>query len=158
MAKERVSALAKQIGKSSKELIEWLNSNGEYVKTPSSTIEAPVVAKVFAAFPKVEVAGGDGAAAPAKKTAAKKAAAAAPPAPAADEPPAPAAPAPTTVDTPVETVFPPVEPVPVRLDDDEDERPAAAAGPMAPRPAAPRPGVPRPGNNPFTTRDPAPRA
>jgi len=64
VAKERVSALAKQVGKTSKELIDWLNNNGEYVKTPSSTIEAPVVAKVFAAFPKVEVAGGDGAAAP----------------------------------------------------------------------------------------------
>jgi len=71
VAKERVSALAKQVGKTSKELIEWLNNNGEYVKTPSSTIEAPVVAKVLAAFPKVE--GGDGAAAPkAKKTAAAK--------------------------------------------------------------------------------------
>jgi len=73
VAKERVSALAKQVGKTSKELIDWLNNNGEYVKTPSPTVEAPVVAKVFAAFPKVEVAGGDGAAAPAKKTAAKKA-------------------------------------------------------------------------------------
>ena len=53
MAKERVSALAKQIGMPSKQLIEWLNNNGEYVKTPSSTVEAPVVAKVFAAFPPV---------------------------------------------------------------------------------------------------------
>ena len=75
MAKERVSALAKQVGKTSKELIEWLNNNGEYVKTPSSTIEAPVVAKVLAAFPKVEAgadgAASDGGAAPkAKKTAA----------------------------------------------------------------------------------------
>jgi len=55
VAKERVSALAKQIGMPSKQLIEWLNNNGEYVKTPSSTVEAPVVAKVLAAFPAVEV-------------------------------------------------------------------------------------------------------
>jgi translation initiation factor IF-2 len=53
VAKARVSALAKEVGKTSKELIEWLNNNGEYVKTPSSTVEAPVVAKVYAAFPKV---------------------------------------------------------------------------------------------------------
>ena len=41
MAKARVSALAKEVGLQSKQLIEWLNNNGEYVKTPSSTIEAP---------------------------------------------------------------------------------------------------------------------
>src|SRR3954454_9763959 len=88
MAKARVSALAKDIGKTSKELIEWLNANGEYVKTPSSTVEAPVVAKVLTAFPKIDKPADDGAAAPAKKTAAKKAAAAAPPveAPQAPEP------------------------------------------------------------------------
>jgi len=160
VAKARVSALAKEIGKTSKELIEWLNNNGEYVKTPSSTIEAPVVAKVLAAFPKVDAAdgAGDGAAAPAKKTAAKKAAVeekVAVPA----EPPAPT----TTLDTPIEEVFPKVEPMPVR-DDDEDERPAAAAAaaaapprPAPPRPGQQRPGAPRPGNNPFTTRDVGPR-
>src|SRR3954452_1592072 len=73
VAKARVSALAKEVGKTSKELIEWLNNNGEYVKTPSSTVEAPVVAKVYAAFPKVAAAGSDGAeaAAPAKKPPAK---------------------------------------------------------------------------------------
>jgi translation initiation factor IF-2 len=160
VAKARVSALAKEIGKTSKDLIEWLNNNGEYVKTPSSTIEAPVVAKVLAAFPRVDSADGDGAA-PAKKTAAKKAApakeAAAAPEPV--EPPAPA----TTLDTPIEQVFPKVEPVVVR-DDDEDERPAAAAAvtatparPAPPHPGVRSPGAPRPGNNPFTTRDPAPR-
>src|SRR4051812_27050421 len=56
----------------SKQLIEWLNNNGEYVKTPSSTVEAPVVAKVFAAFPPV---------AEAEKPAPKKKAAAAAPEP-----------------------------------------------------------------------------
>jgi len=78
VAKARVSALAKEVGKTSKELIEWLNNNGEYVKTPSSTVEAPVVAKVYAAFPKVAGADGDGEAAPktTAKAAAKKTAAA----------------------------------------------------------------------------------
>ena len=51
MAKARVSALAKEVGLQSKQLIEWLNNNGEYVKTPSSTIEAPVVAKVLRRVP-----------------------------------------------------------------------------------------------------------
>jgi translation initiation factor IF-2 len=155
VAKERVSALAKQVGKTSKELIEWLNSNGEYVKTPSSTIEAPVVAKVLAAFPKVaaaDAADGGAAPAPAKKTAKKAAAPAPPPAE------APPAPAPSVLDTPIEQVFPKVEPTPVREDDDEVPPAAAAAAPTAPRPVAPRPGAPRPGNNPFTTREPAPRA
>ena len=34
MAKERVSALAKQVGKTSKELIEWLNSNSDGRRHP----------------------------------------------------------------------------------------------------------------------------
>jgi len=73
VAKARVSALAKEVGLPSKQLIEWLNNNGEYVKTPSSTIEAPVVAKVYAAFPPVPEAEQKP-----PKTATKKAAAPAP--------------------------------------------------------------------------------
>jgi translation initiation factor IF-2 len=141
VAKARVSALAKDIGKSSKELIEWLNANGEYVKTPSSTVEAPVVAKVLSAFPKIEKAE-----APAKKTAAKKTAAAAPPAEAPEPPAAPVEPA-------VAAPEPPALP-------QEPMAPAATAAPDAP--TAPRPGLPRPpatapriGNNPFTSRDPS---
>jgi translation initiation factor IF-2 len=143
VAKERVSALAKQIGMPSKQLIEWLNNNGEYVKTPSSTVEAPVVAKVFAAFPPV---------AEAEKPAPKKKAAA-------------PAPAPEVEVTVPEVPEAPKEPEPVF---EAPEAPAALAEPPAapaapsslpPRPAAPRPAgnnpfTPRPaGNNPFTTRD-----
>ena len=72
MAKARVSAIAKEIGKTSKELIEWLNNNGEYVKTPSSTVEAPVVAKIHAAFPVVAKADEPAPAKATKKTAAAK--------------------------------------------------------------------------------------
>ncbi|WP_157635770.1 translation initiation factor IF-2 N-terminal domain-containing protein, partial [Nostocoides japonicum] len=43
MAKVRVSALAKEVGVTSKVLLERLNEMGEYVKTASSTVEAPVV-------------------------------------------------------------------------------------------------------------------
>ncbi|WP_460938781.1 translation initiation factor IF-2 N-terminal domain-containing protein, partial [Phycicoccus ginsengisoli] len=79
MAKVRVSALAKELGTDSKTLIAHLNSIGEYVKTASSTIEAPVVRKATETFPD-EL----------RKTSAKKAAAK--PAPAKAAQPAPAAP------------------------------------------------------------------
>jgi translation initiation factor IF-2 len=83
VAKARVSALAKEIGLPSKQLIEWLNSNGEYVKTPSSTVEAPVIAKVHAAFPTVVAE--DAPKPAATSAAAKQAAPAAAPAPTEDD-------------------------------------------------------------------------
>ena len=136
MAKARVSALAKEVGLPSKQLIEWLNNNGEYVKTPSSTIEAPVVAKVYAAFPPVPEAEQKP-----PKTATKKAAA-----------PAPAEPVEVVeapVFAPTEEVFPPTQVAPPAP---EIDAPAALAEPPA-APAGPRPAAPRPaGNNPFTTR------
>ena len=46
VAKVRVSALAKELGTDSKTLLAHLNAMGEYVKSASSTIEAPVVRKV----------------------------------------------------------------------------------------------------------------
>ena len=52
MAKVRVSALAKELGTDSKTLLAHLNAMGEYVKSASSTIEAPVVRKVTETFPK----------------------------------------------------------------------------------------------------------
>ncbi|MCA1782806.1 MAG: translation initiation factor IF-2 N-terminal domain-containing protein, partial [Intrasporangiaceae bacterium] len=38
-----MSALAKEVGVTSKVLLERLNGMGEYVKTASSTVELPVV-------------------------------------------------------------------------------------------------------------------
>jgi translation initiation factor IF-2 len=160
VAKERVSALAKQIGMPSKQLIEWLNNNGEYVKTPSSTVEAPVVAKVLTAFPAVEVEPK-----PAKKTAAKKTASAtdAPvvelPAPAAEPEPGLAA----EPDS-APKLSPPPAPSPEVGAPAALSEPPATSLPPAPRPGAPRPAGNNPftsrpaGNNPFTTRDrpPAP--
>ncbi|MGV9185573.1 translation initiation factor IF-2 [Arcanobacterium canis] len=43
MAKVRVHELAKEIGVTSKKLLETLKANGEFVKSASSSIEAPVV-------------------------------------------------------------------------------------------------------------------
>jgi translation initiation factor IF-2 len=154
VAKARVSALAKEVGLPSKQLIEWLNNNGEYVKTPSSTIEAPVVAKVFAAFPKVEA-----------EPKPAKTAASTPAAPVADAPAAPeVAPAPSSEPAPflpTEEVFPTPVPAPeveepAALSDSPSAAPTAPAGarPGAPRPAGNNPFTVRPaGNNPFTTRD-----
>ncbi|MCW2726594.1 MAG: translation initiation factor, partial [Frankiales bacterium] len=75
--KARVHELAKELGLESKNVLSWLKENGEFVKSASSTIEAPVARKLREAFP-----------------AAAQAAPAASPAPAkaAPKPPAPSAP------------------------------------------------------------------
>jgi len=81
--KVRVYELAREIGVESKVVLAKLNDLGEFVKSPSSTIEAPVVRKLREAFPAPEAkksdeksdAVKDSAAKPAaKKSTAKKAA------------------------------------------------------------------------------------
>ncbi|MBF9073839.1 translation initiation factor IF-2 [Streptacidiphilus fuscans] len=133
MAKVRVYELAKDLGVESKVVMAKLQELGEFVRSASSTIEAPVVRKLELAF--------GGGSAPAKsasgssgKPAAPKPAGAGPkpgaPRPAAPRPPAPkpaaAAPRPAAA----------------------AEAPAAPAAPAAPRPAGatpgPRPAAPRP--------------
>ncbi len=124
--KARVHELAKELGKTSKEIMAKLTDMGEFVKSPSSTIEAPVVRKLRDAFPAAAVktaptngsapqttpaptpsngSARPGGAAPKPAAAAPKpaaparpaAAAPAPaPAPVAPQPAAPAAPAPVT--------------------------------------------------------------
>ncbi|MCT3017132.1 translation initiation factor IF-2, partial [Propionibacterium freudenreichii] len=46
MAKVRVYELAKELGLESKQLLAKLNDMGEFVRSASSTIEAPVVRRV----------------------------------------------------------------------------------------------------------------
>ena len=150
MAKVRVYELAKELGLDSKELLAKLQEVGEFVKSASSTVEAPVVRKLMEKFPDMKPA--EGAPATAKKAVAKKSAAKkAEPTQAEidaaiaqlDEStrnqlgisagstaPASALPRPPVVPTaPVESV--------------------ASSDASAPEDAAPRP--PRPGNNPFAT-------
>ena len=69
MAKARVHQVAKEIGIDSKTALAKLQEMGEFVKSASSTIEAPVARKLKDAFP-------DAVPAPEKKpaTAAKKSA------------------------------------------------------------------------------------
>ncbi|WP_264000258.1 translation initiation factor IF-2 N-terminal domain-containing protein, partial [Mycolicibacillus trivialis] len=86
MAKARVHQLAKQLGVTSKEVLARLSEQGEFVKSASSTVEAPVARRLLESF---------GGPKPEKKEPAKPAAKSASAAP---KPAAPAAPAPTPGD------------------------------------------------------------
>ncbi|MBN2176145.1 MAG: translation initiation factor IF-2 [Demequinaceae bacterium] len=138
MAKPRVHEIAKELGVSSNDLLVKLKELGEYVKGPSSTVEAPVVRKLREAFPapvKPVEQPAPAAKAPTKKAASK-------------EPPAPES---TEVSPPLVEEAPPAE---------EPFKPNAG-GPefQAPPPSTPRP-QPKPqpgGNSPFADRATAPR-
>ena len=73
MAKVRVHELAKDLGVTSKDLLAKLQDIGEFVRSASSTVEAPVVRKLMEKFPDMKPA--DDAPKPVKKVAAKKVAA-----------------------------------------------------------------------------------
>ncbi|WP_201308959.1 translation initiation factor IF-2 N-terminal domain-containing protein, partial [Puerhibacterium puerhi] len=118
MAKIRVSALAKELGKTSKELLAALKDAGEYVSSASSTLEAPVERMMREKFKD---------AAPAAKSEAPAKPAARPtPKPAADTAPQPAAAAAPAPAAPAAPSVP-------------DQAAASAPKPGASRPAAPKP-------------------
>ena len=140
MAKVRVYELAKELGLESKELLSKLQEVGEFVRSASSTVEAPVVRKLMDKFPDLVPAE---AAPKTKKAPAKKAA-------------------------PKQTVK--VEDLPPELQQMiEDATPVARPATPTARPAnnpfsaasgtppsaMPRP--PRAGNNPFSTGGGGPR-
>lgn len=177
--KARVHELAKELGVTSKEVLARLNEQGEFVKSASSTVEAPVARRLRESF-------GGGKAAPEKAAAKAKApvrgpdksldqaldkaigngeAAAAPAGTATAAPPAAAA--------PTEAPSRP-GPVPGRPSPGQPKPPAPGqpAGPTPGQPApqpgmtpgprpgpAPKPGVrtPRVGNNPFSSAQPVDR-
>ena len=146
MSKVRVYELAKALGVESKDIISKLEEVGEYVKSASSTVEAPVIRRLHDKFPELKEAAAK-APAPAKKAAAKKAAAPV----SADIDPvvvAPSEPEPQAFVTPAQ---------PAQVDATE---PPSAQAPTAIPGATPgpRPGGPRPGNNPFTSAPRPPRA
>ncbi|MFC7878532.1 translation initiation factor IF-2 N-terminal domain-containing protein, partial [Isoptericola sp. NPDC057391] len=121
MAKIRVHELAKQLGVESKTLLADLKSAGEFVRSASSTLEAPVERAMRDKYKD---------AAPASSVA---------PASKAEQKPAPAKPAPKPAQKP--TPAPEAE---------APAAPAAAATPAAAAPEAPakpaaRPGAPTPG-------------
>ncbi|HRA03751.1 MAG TPA: translation initiation factor IF-2 [Arachnia sp.] len=124
MAKPRVHEIAKEIGKTSKDLLAWLGENGEYVRGPSSTLEAPVVRRIREAF-----GGSPAPSAPAAVPASRPV-----PAPAPQARPKPAV-APSESVAPVAPAAP-AAPAP--------SVPAAPSAPVAPTFEAPRPNAPRP--------------
>ncbi|WP_323376883.1 translation initiation factor IF-2 [Streptomyces sp. RB17] len=167
MAKVRVYELAKEFGVESKVVMAKLQELGEFVRSASSTIEAPVVRKLTDAFQ----GGGNGKSAgkPAPRKAAPRPAAPSPAqaarpaaprppapkpatAPAAQQPAAPSAPeapAPAPGPRPVPGPKPAPRPAPAAP---EFTAPPAAQAPQAPaaqgpRPGA-RPGAPKPGGRP----------
>jgi len=79
VAKVRVYELAKELGLESKELLAKLQEVGEFVRSASSTVEAPVLRKLMDKFPDLKPADSgekpSAKKAPAKKAAAKKSAA-----------------------------------------------------------------------------------
>ena len=149
VSKVRVYELAKELGVESKVVLTKLQELGEFVRSASSTIEAPVARRL------VEAMGGTVAAKPVKK-AAKKAAAPKVAAPVVEQPPVAETPQPATPQAPVSANPGTGQVAP---------RPPAARGGnnpfSAPRPPAsragnnpfgsPRSAAPRPGNNPFTS-------
>ena len=159
MSKVRVYELAKELGVESKIVLSKLQELGEFVRSASSTIEAPVARRL------VEAMGG----AAAKPAAKKKTTKAAKPAPAElAEPEAitEAPPAPKAAPPAAPKAAAPAKPEPAKPD--QSTPTPGNAGPIAPRPPAarggnnpfsgPRPPAPRAGNNPFgAPRSAAPR-
>jgi translation initiation factor IF-2 len=164
--KARVHELAKELGVTSKEVLARLSEQGEFVKSASSTVEAPVARRLRESFggskPAQEKTAGNGAAAAkgqgvqaaptAPKPAGPKPAPppepelAAPPAPALEQPQA-AAPSPTPT-RPGPMPGPRPVPKPAARTPRVGNNPFSTAQPVdrpIPRPPAPRPGAARPG-------------
>ncbi|MEU6069991.1 translation initiation factor IF-2 [Streptomyces sp. NPDC047082] len=157
MAKVRVYELAKEFGVESKVVMAKLQELGEFVRSASSTIEAPVVRKLTDAFQ-----GGNGKSAgkPAPRKAAPKPAAPSPVQAARPAAPKPAAPKPAVAQQPAAPAAPaPVTPAPAAPGPrpvpgpKPAPRPAPAAPEFTAPPSAPAPSPaaaqgPRPGARP----------
>ena len=153
MAKVRVYELAKELGLESKELLAKLQEVGEFVRSASSTVEAPVVRKLMDKFPDLKAS--EEKPKPVKKAAAKKTAAKKAAAPTAEEIEAALAALPEATREQLSKAQSEIQVAP--------EKPVAPVAPVTPAtPAAPRggnnafgtgaPAMPRPpraGNNPF---------
>ncbi|HET6732415.1 translation initiation factor IF-2 [Mycobacterium sp.] len=162
--KARVHELAKELGVTSKQVLARLSEQGEFVKSASSTVEAPVARRLRESFggpkPADKVkSGGNGSPAKAAATPAapEKAPVAKPAAPAPPAPPAepPAAAPPAAAAAPAPPAAPAARPGPAPT-----ATPGATPGPRpGPTPSAPKPAArtPRVGNNPFSSAQPVDR-
>ncbi|HSR86869.1 MAG TPA: translation initiation factor IF-2 [Streptosporangiaceae bacterium] len=176
MAKVRVYELAKEFGVESKAVMAKLQEMGEFVRSASSTIEAPVVRRLKDEFAgqAAKATNGAGAKAPAARRAANGQAAPAaepaaetaptqvsgPPTVEATAPPesgaaAPSGPAVTVPFPPDQGAGPQMPPAEQPGGPEQAAAPRpAAAGPRPTAPPGQRPGPrpgPRPGNNPFSS-------
>ncbi len=155
MAKVRVYELAKELGLESKELLAKLQEVGEFVRSASSTVEAPVVRKLMEKFPEMKAV--EAAPKPVKKAAAKKSAAK--PTPTPEEIEAAIASLDEGTRSQIEKISREaavVNPAPALQESDAPTSPATppAATPAAPPAANPFSAMPRPpraGNNPFSS-------
>ncbi|GAA1480482.1 hypothetical protein GCM10009624_09220 [Gordonia sinesedis] len=168
--KARVHELAKELGVTSKQVLERLKEQGEFVKSASSTVEAPVARRLRESFPGKNGDAADGAKPSAPtKSAAKPAAKSTAPKPAPSPANGAATPA-TPGASPAARPGPkPAAPTPARpAAEAAAPAQASAPAPAAPTPApaspGPRPGpkpgprTPRVGNNPYSSAPtPAPR-
>ena len=170
MSKVRVHELAKQLGMESKVVLAKLQEMGEFVRSASSTVEAPVVRKLIEMFPDAKPVEEKK---PVKKAAAKKSAAKK----TAEVNPVLAAELAAELGVDLEALKaaraetvatpPPAPPAPPAATTDSEPVAAADVKPATPRPgnnpfstggtsaSVPRP--PRPGNNPFSTGGAVPR-
>ncbi|MBR7192171.1 MULTISPECIES: translation initiation factor IF-2 [unclassified Gordonia (in: high G+C Gram-positive bacteria)] len=168
--KARVHELAKELGVTSKQVLERLKEQGEFVKSASSTVEAPVARRLRESFPGKDGGAKDSKSSPApgprqsakpgpkpsgNSNAPKPGAPATPSAPVADRPspgprtnaPKPGAPkpAPAPAETPAPAPAPAAERPSPRPAAPAPQAPAASAAPSAPTSSpGPRPG-PKPG-------------
>ncbi|MCK2036473.1 translation initiation factor IF-2 [Microbacterium sp. SSW1-49] len=147
--KPRVHEIAAELGVDSKIALAKLKELGEFVKSPSSTIEPPVARKLRAAIEAdASLKPAADAAPAAAKPAAKPAGKPAPtPGPKPGPKPAPEAPAPVEA-APAPAAPAPSAPAPAAP---EAAKPAEDAAAKPADSGAPKPGAPRPGNNPFSS-------
>ncbi|HTK65212.1 MAG TPA: translation initiation factor IF-2 [Pseudonocardia sp.] len=145
--KARVHELAKELGVTSKQVLSKLQDMGEYVKSPSSTVEAPVARKLRESM----ASGGNGAAKPTSRgprpgPAATSAPAAPAPAPEQSAPPAAAPSAPSQPSAPAAPSATPAAAQPSAPSSAPSSTPSVRPGPPGPRPgpvpARPQPSAP----------------
>ncbi len=148
MSKVRVHELAKQLGMESKEVLAKLQEMGEFVRSASSTVEAPVVRKLVALYPDAKPVEEKK---PVKKAAAKKTAASKKTAEVNPELAAELA-AELGVDLAALKASREAEKV---AQEEAKSAVTESAAPSAPTPTTPS--APRPGNNPFSTGSAVPR-
>ena len=149
MSKVRVHELAKQLGMESKEVLAKLQEMGEFVRSASSTVEAPVVRKLVALYPDAKPVEEKK---PVKKAAAKKTAASKK---TAEVNPELAAELAAELGVDLAALKASRDAEKVAQDEAKAASAAAAATPTEPTPATPA--APRPGNNPFSTGGAVPR-